>query len=108
SAIGDLIRAYLTRDLTPPQPPVGELAAPAASYAGYYQSITPRNENSRFIDILLGILRVEARDGALVANPLLGEPQELVPVQSHGFRRVDDPALSVVFISDPESDARLV
>lgn len=98
SEIGDLIRGYLTHDLTPPEPISGEPAASLDAYTGFYETITSRNASTHFLDYLLTILRVENRDGTLVASPLMGTAAELLPVGGHGFRRTEDADMSVIFI----------
>ncbi len=97
--IGRLIRRFLVRGLTPAMPTSIEIpAARLRALTGYYQPITPRQELSRFVDRLLGVVRVEFKQGFLYAHPLLAERKVLIPVTERRFRGEDEPLPSVIFL----------
>src|SRR5208337_2075459 len=57
--IGKAIRAYVTRNLQRPvDPPVAALPANASVYAGWYEPDSTRIEMMRFLERLLGMIRV--------------------------------------------------
>ncbi len=104
--IGDLIRSYLTRDLSKPDTPA-TFAASADSlraWAGYYEPITPRQEVAHFLERLAGIVYIKAEDGKLLAQSLLGESEELIPVAEGQFRTKDDPIATVAFLRDDSGE----
>ena len=97
--IGRLIRRFLVRDLTPPLPTAIEVpAARLRALTGYYQPITPRQELTRFVDRLLGVIRVEFQQGYLHAHPLFGERKVLIPVTERRFRGDNEPLPSLIFL----------
>ena len=99
-----LALGYLKRDVAPPVKP--ELAvAPEvlAAYAGYYQPEGSRNEVFGAIEWLTGGTTIRPEGNALVARPVLGQSQRLVPTSDNLFRRADDVTPSRVFTTDDES-----
>jgi CubicO group peptidase (beta-lactamase class C family) len=100
SKLDKLIRSYLIRDLTKPAtPPAIEVSAASLQpIAGYYEPITPRQELTRFLERLLGVLRIEPKEDKLLAHEMFGKPEEWFPVAQGQFRRKDDPVATVAFL----------
>ncbi len=67
-----------------------------------YETYTPRMEVSRFLEVILGLTRLEQEEGNLYIRPLLGGSNELVPVGEGQFRGPEDPVATTVFI--PKED----
>jgi len=102
--IGCLIRAYLVRDLVPPEAPITTIPPEQLQeLAGYYEPVTPRLELGRFIKRILGIIHVKSQPGQLVVTPFLGKPAMLLPVAERQFRGPDDPIATTIFIKDEEA-----
>jgi CubicO group peptidase (beta-lactamase class C family) len=103
-----LLQRYLIRDLEAQTPPIAEpTGAALATITGYYEPLTPRAEISRFIDRLMGIMRVELREDGLWIEPASGgEPEELIRVAEGQFRVENDPVATVAFIGD--DDGRVI
>ncbi len=104
-AIGEiisLIQGYLTRDLDRPTPPQGVELAPEEMdrYTGYYETFTPRTELSRFLEVILGLTRLEEEEGMLYIKPLMGGAKELVPLGDGVFRGSEEPVATTVFIQE--------
>lgn len=99
-----LTRGYLTRDLEKTALPEAVTLPPEelAQYTGYYETYTPRMEVSRFLEVILGLTRLEQEEGNLYIRPLLGGSNELVPVGEGQFRGPEDPVATTVFI--PKED----
>jgi hypothetical protein len=129
--IGTLLRSYLTRDLRRPGGSVGEepaaeeapaaagpSGAPAPSaappspsprapfldpFVGFYEPISPRAEIARFIERIVGILRVRAEGGALSIRPLLGGETRYAPAGGAFLRREKDPVPTAALVEgEPE------
>jgi CubicO group peptidase (beta-lactamase class C family) len=101
--IAKLVRGYLTRDLDKKElrlttVPPERLQA----LAGYYQPITPRMELTRFLDRLLGVIRVSAGDDRLRVAGLSGKTKDLLPVSDDTFRGDDEPIATAAFVEDGE------
>jgi Beta-lactamase class C and other penicillin binding proteins len=95
----DLIRSYQTRSLTPPEPPsLSDVPADTlAQHAGYYVSFTPRNEITRFVEQLVGIVRVDTTAQGLSVNPVLSSTADtLLPIDAQRFRGSSDPVATAV------------
>ncbi len=87
--IGKAIRAYVTRNLQkPPVPPVAPLTAGASEYAGWYEPDSPRVEMLHFLERLLGLSYVSAKDGKLLISSLGDMHQAFLPVSERAFRNV--------------------
>ena len=100
----DLVRAYQTRSLSPPEPPpVATVPADTlVRHTGYYVSFTPRNEIARFADRLLGIVHVDTTANGLSVDPALGgRPDTLLPVTATRFRGATDPVATAVVARSP-------
>jgi hypothetical protein len=86
--MGKTIRAYVTRELQKPLlASIEPLPTIAASYAGWYEPDSPRNDMAHFID-RLGIARVRFEDGKLFVTSLGERNRVFVPVVGMQFRRV--------------------
>ena len=101
--ISKLVQQYLTVDLEPdPKTPTAAVEVSVLqSYKGWYEPITPREENWRFLTRIIGFVRLTITDQMLTYHPLIGETWRLVPVSDHLFRwedePEDEPIASVVF-----------
>ena len=95
-----LTRGYLARDLEKTVPPEAVALSPQelAQYTGYYETYTPRMEVSRFLEVILGLTRLEQEKGNLYIRSLMGGSNELVPVGEGKFRGPEDPVATTVFI----------
>jgi CubicO group peptidase (beta-lactamase class C family) len=100
--LGELLRSYLTRDLTKPATPAPFEASAdyLNTFTGYYEPITPRLEITRFLERLLGIVSIRAGGESLRARELFGETEEWLPVAEGQFRTKDDPIATVAFLRD--------
>jgi hypothetical protein len=100
--ISELIQQYLTVDLEPaPKTPAATVEMTVLqSYEGWYEPITPRREDSRFLMRLIGLVRLKITDQTLTYYSLAGS-YKAVPVSDHLFRwegePEDDPIASMVF-----------
>lgn len=107
--IETLIQAYLSREW--PEAVHGTAANSSPEYGtrfdGYYQPYTLRMEQSRFLYRLLMLTRVKSTGHGLQIGGLLGDPESYLPTElAGGFRRVDDPGTTLLFV-DHEDEAIL-
>ena len=87
--IGKTIRAYITKGLEKPALlPVASLPADAADYAGWYEPDSPRVELTHFLGRLVGLSRIQFRDGKLFMTGLGAQNDEYLPVTGRQFRHV--------------------
>lgn len=94
-----LIRGYLTRDLENPASPAAEMTADEMQqYTGFYETFTPRQEVSRFLEVILGLTRIEIEGENLSLRPLMGGGKALIPVKDGQFRGTGEPVSTTVFI----------
>ncbi len=95
---GDQIREYLERSL-PESKPVAQPIAPAdlAEWAGYYQSITPRQQQLAIIESLANWQTAKAENGELVFNET-----KRIHVGKNVFQKTDSAAPNIVFVRKPE------
>jgi CubicO group peptidase (beta-lactamase class C family) len=111
--IGEALREYVTRGLTPPAvPAVGKLPADAAEYAGWYEPAAPRNEASYFLDRLLNIGRLRFEGGKMLLSDLGEQDQTYIPMSGDQFRLVPkwgsaEPIATAALIA-PNSEGRFV
>jgi CubicO group peptidase (beta-lactamase class C family) len=99
--IGKLLRVYLTRHLKKQAAPVAErLPDHLERCAGYYEPFTPRQELTRFLDRLMGVVRLDTHEGNLRVTQIGDPPEELIPVTDTTFRSKDDPIATVAFVED--------
>jgi len=102
--IGRLIRAYLVRDLTPPDAPTATIPLEQLQeLVGYYEPVTPRLELGRFIERISGIVHVKSQPDQLVVTSILGKPAILLPVAERQFRGPGDPVATTIFIKDEQA-----
>jgi len=98
--VAELLLAYLTKGW--PRPAVSSALVSEErlrELSGYYEPHTPRLEQDRFVDRLVGIMRVQADNGVIQISGLNGKPNSLVPASEHGFFRGEaEPAASAAFI----------
>jgi CubicO group peptidase (beta-lactamase class C family) len=102
--IGRLVRDYLTQDQMPPEPPPMAPVSPLArERAGWYRPDNPRVAKLRFVERVLGLIRVTATDSGLVIKPLLEEAHHVVPVSDRLFRQPSAPVATLALIDDPDN-----
>jgi len=98
-----LVRAWQTRELTPPTVQgERELTAKDRELAGYHQPINPRQAMGYFIERIAGVQKIGIEDGRLVREPVLdGEPTVYVPVDENRFRHAETGRIALVRAEDP-------
>jgi CubicO group peptidase (beta-lactamase class C family) len=102
--IGRVVRDYLTQDQPRPEPPpVAPVSQLAGDRAGWYRPDNPRVQKVRFLERILGLVRVTATDSGLTMKPLLGEARHFVPVSDRLFRRPTDPVATLALVDDPDN-----
>jgi len=85
--IGKAIRAYITRDLPKPVlPAVASLSSNAVPYSGWYEPVSPRFQFVYFLERLLGIGLVRAKDSELLLTRLGQRNAVFLPVGGNQFR----------------------
>jgi CubicO group peptidase (beta-lactamase class C family) len=100
--IGRLVRDYLTRDQTPPEPPpVAAVSDLARERVGWYRPDNPRTAKLRFVERVLGLIRVTATDSGLVLKPLLEDAHHFGPVSDRLFRQPSAPVATLALIDAP-------
>ncbi len=106
--IDDLLFDYVTRGIAAPAPaPRVALEPNMSEWTGYYKFDSPRNEDLRFIGLLIGGQWISISNGKLYSRPMLGRRQELIPVGGNLFRTEKEPAPSRVFCIG-EDDSRVL
>jgi CubicO group peptidase (beta-lactamase class C family) len=102
--IGRLVRDYLTQDQVPAEPPpVAPVSPLARERAGWYRPDNPRVAKLRFVERVLGLIRVTATDSGLVIKPLLERAHHFVPVSDRLFRQPSAPVATLALIDDPDN-----
>ena len=86
--IGQLVRAFLTRGVTPPAPPArGRVpTAVQARYAGWYRAVNPRMQRLDMAAYLASLQRFSFTDSTLRISPVLGKATTLLAIDSMRFR----------------------
>lgn len=105
SSIGELLRGYVIRAAVPEtrRQPIELSARELVSYVGYYELETPRNEFSRFIDRIRGIVSVTADGNALsIGSPLASRIVRLLPLAPNRFREEEASEATTVFVQEGE------
>jgi hypothetical protein len=112
--IGEMLRAYITRNLTrPPVPAAAPLPANAAEYVGWYESDSPRIELDGILNHLLPFhlgrsTRVHFQDGKMLltytTGVTTGLTETFVPVSGMQFRKMPekespDPIASIILLN---------
>lgn len=111
--IGKEIRAYVTRNLQKSAlPPVAPLAADAASYAGWYEPDSPRQEMTYFLERLMGLAHVRFDGGKFLLSSFDELNQASVPVTATRFRRLPEKELpspvATVALLTPNAEGRFI
>ncbi|MEW6367608.1 MAG: serine hydrolase domain-containing protein [Acidobacteriota bacterium] len=105
--IEKLIKGYLTKDLPRPAvPPIAKVPADLAQrYSGYYRFDSPRQELTRFMTHLLGVVSISVGESGLFMDPFMGESTGYVCVNDRLFRekseKDEDPVATLALIEDP-------
>ncbi len=100
SRLTRLVRDHLLEGVPRSQAPPSEIPAwRVAGLAGYYRPIAPRQEISRFLVNLFGVIRLDLQGNQL---RLAGGDQGdvLIPVTDRRFRGPDDPIPTAAFMRD--------
>jgi len=110
--ISKAIRSYITLKLEkPPVPAAGPLPADAADFAGWYEPTAVRPELVHFLVRLLGLQRVQFREGRMTMTSMNGK-ETFVPVSGEQFRYLpkDGPLepVATVALLRPNSDGRFI
>ena len=111
--IGDAIRAYVTRGLAKPVvPAAAALPADAQQYAGWYESASPRNQFTYFLERLAALQRVRFANGNLLISSLSQIDQPFVPTSGEQFRYLpkkgSPEALATAILLKPNAEGRFV
>jgi CubicO group peptidase (beta-lactamase class C family) len=110
--IGKLIRAYITRGLTPPVPPApAALPAGAEEYSGWYVTGSPRNEVGHFFERLF-LTHASVANGKVQLTGLNFKPETFLPVGGAQLRHVGaegrpDPVASMQLLA-PGPEGRFI
>lgn len=97
-SISDLARQYLVRDVERPvKPTVVGMPPDIDAWTGYYRELTPRNESSRFMTRLIGIVRIR-RDG----DDLVIGNRRYVPAGPRSFRREVQSVATLSLVEGPD------
>lgn len=103
------LRSYVTRGLAKPAlPAVGALPPTVGQYAGWYEPDSPRVEQARFLERILGLTRVRIEGGKLLARTIGRIPQEdtvFAPMNGALLRVVAEPLATAALI--PRNDEGL-
>lgn len=104
SRINQELRSFVIKGLPKPTPkPLVTLAtAEVIPWLGWYQLDSPRNEQFRIIDHLLGLGRLCRQGQGLALRPALGESTPFLPVGSRLFRELEDPEPILALVQTPE------
>jgi CubicO group peptidase (beta-lactamase class C family) len=112
--IGDAIRAYVTRSLQrQPVPAAAPLPADAQQYAGWYESASPRNQFTYFLERLAALQRISFGGGKLLQSGLGGWNHPIAaPVSGEQFRYLPDkgPAepIATIALITPNAEGRFI
>jgi len=102
--ISRIVRDYLTQDEPAPEPPpVAPVSQLARDRAGWYRPDNPRVAKFRFVERVLGLVRVTATDSGLTMKPLFDDAHQFVPVSDRLFRQPSAPVATLALIDDPEN-----
>jgi len=100
--IGRLVRDYLTQDQPPTEAPaVVPVSQVARERGGWYRPDNPRVAKTRFLERILGLVRVTATDSGLIVKPLMDEARHFVPVSDRLFRQPWAPTATLALVDDP-------
>ncbi len=100
SRLTRLLRGHLLRGVPRSHAPASEIPEwRVAGLAGYYRPIAPRQEISRFLSNLFGVIRLDLQGNHLRMTGG-GLEDVLIPVTDRRFRGPDDPIPTAVFMRD--------
>ena len=103
--IAALLGERLTAGFEKPRGAVAALSdEELRTIAGWYQSVTPRQQLTYVLGRFFAIQHVTLEAGELFIAPLGGERRELVPVTATGFRYENEPVARVFGVVDDEGD----
>ncbi|HEX7120818.1 MAG TPA: serine hydrolase domain-containing protein [Gemmatimonadaceae bacterium] len=102
TGLARLVRGYLTRDLPrPAEPPVGHVPDEvAAEFAGWYRSVSPRQQHLYFLERIASLMRVSFAGDSMRLRQVLGRPMQFVAVDSLRFRRPGEIMATLAFHRD--------
>ena len=104
SRVRNLVHEYLVRGVKKPeQPSSGEMPADIDRWAGYYRSITPRNEYGRYIE-RLDVDRIRRVDDRLIVSRLFASDIEFYPVAGRAFKRRSRPMTTLALVQGPDGE----
>lgn len=108
-AIGKLIRAYITKDLTPPAlPPAAPMSPEARSYAGFYELAAPREEMLTFAARLLFTAKIDVTESGLFVKAITSKLRgDYVPTSPTLYRRSKSSAASLALLP-PGPEGRMI
>ncbi|MEO0424659.1 MAG: serine hydrolase domain-containing protein [Pseudomonadota bacterium] len=101
------VRKLLTSYLNTQYPSTAAAPTPTDAtnlerFAGYYRPFTPRNEFTRLISDIAGVVRIRAQGESLTMTPLLGgETERFVPTGEHSFAGEGRAAPELLFYEGP-------
>ena len=99
--IRGLVSEYLVRDLEKPSAPtITEMPTDIDRWIGYYRPITPRHESTRYVQRLVGVVRIRREFNTLVVS-LPGRVIEFNPAGNHVFKRRSEPMTTLAFVEGP-------
>lgn len=102
SRIRDLVTEYLVRDIERPgRDSAVEMNREIDQWVGYYRPGTVRNESTRYIQRLVGVLRVQRAEDRLLVG-VSGREIRYRPVGDRVFSRGSRPAPTLALIEDSE------
>jgi CubicO group peptidase (beta-lactamase class C family) len=104
--LGRLVRGFLTRELARPnEPPIGQVPdAVEREFAGWYRSVSPRQQHLYFIERIGGLTRVTFSGDTMQMHGLLDSRVTYVAVDSLRFRRPGESVASVAFHRDEANE----
>lgn len=111
--VGDILRTYVTRNLTKPSLPAAAVFPRAAfSYSGWYQIDSPRLELTRFLVRLLGKVYIHFKEDKLLMSPLGKADSLYLPLEGMQFRAANpdespEPVASLILLQ-PNEEGRFI
>ncbi len=102
--ISNLLREYLVRGVEKPEKlSIVEMPADIDRWAGYYRSITPRNEYTRYAE-RLDINRIRRVNDHLTVSRLFAADIEFYPVAGRVFKRRLRPMTTLALVQGPDGE----
>jgi CubicO group peptidase (beta-lactamase class C family) len=102
SQIGDLLQAYITRNLPKPGlPPAAAVPTELArQYDGWYEPITTRPKRVQFLVRILGLTRMTVKKEGLSLRGVFGGKRGFAAVSARLFRSDNETAPTLALIAD--------